>query len=216
MITGVAVVPGALALLPSYAGADDVLAELRSAARDAVDDVVCEADRVVLVTATDREPRHTGPSIGRRVGEVLLDGRACSVMEIPWDATVDECLARGAELAEEHAGPTRTALVVVADGSACRSIKAPGHFDERAAGFDDALVAALRQADPAGLTALDPDLGTALLAQGRAPLQVLAGAMGAHVGDGERDENSGHWLCESLEQSDPFGVLYVVARLTRR
>ena len=90
------------------------------------------------------------------------------------------------------------------------------HFDERAAGFDDALVAALRQADPAGLTALDPDLGTALLAQGRAPLQVLAGAMGAHVGDGERDENSGHWLCESLEQSDPFGVLYVVARLTRR
>lgn len=211
MITAVAVVPSALALLPAYAGSDDVLSGLRSAAREAVEDVVSDADRVVLVTATDREPRHTFASIGRRVGEVLLDGREAHSSEIPWDASPPVCLDRGRTLAADHTHGS-TAIVVVADGSACRSIKAPGHLDGRSTGFDEQWVGALRRADGEELAALDPVLAADLLAHGRAPLQVLAGVLAAT----DESDEGGHWLCESLEQSDPYGVLYVVARLARR
>lgn len=208
MITGIAVVPGALALLPEMVGRIDVLADLRAAAHEAVEDVTSDAERVVVVTATDREPRHTEASIGRRVAEVLLDGRPAEWSEIAWDATVSECLARGVELAADCAGGTLAALVIVADGSACRTEKAPGHFDERAAGFDEAWLSALRRADAAALGALDPVLATELLAHGRAPLQVLAGLLSA-----DANAEGGTWLCESLERSDPFGVMYAVARL---
>ncbi len=209
MITAVAVVPGALALLPRYAGVIDVLADLRAACLEAVEDVATDADRVVLVSATDRAPRHTGVSIGRRVGEVLLDGRTQESVEIPWDATVQECLTAGRGLLEAYAERGTTALVVVADGSACRSAKAPGHLDERSLPFDESWVTALRGTDARALAELDPGLATELLAHGRAPLQVLAGVLG------ESGDDGGRWLCASLEASDPFGVQYVVARLTR-
>ena len=45
--------------------------------------------------------------------------------------------------------------VVVADGTAKRTEKAPGHFDPRAESFDDSVDAALRNGDPDGLLALD-------------------------------------------------------------
>ena len=79
----------------------------------------------------------------------------------------------------------RTALLVVGDGAATHTEKAPGYLDERAGPFDDAVAAALATADPAALAALDPALAADLWAAGRAPWQVLAGATRDGTWEGE-------------------------------
>lgn len=54
--------------------------------------------------------------------------------------------------------------LVRANGSAMRTEKAPGHFDERAAGFDAALGEALRSGDLDALRSLDEALAAELWA----------------------------------------------------
>ncbi|MFE5241849.1 MULTISPECIES: class III extradiol dioxygenase subunit B-like domain-containing protein [unclassified Streptomyces] len=107
------------------------------------------------------------------------------------------CLRAGAGLA---GGPERVALLVMGDGSACRTVKAPGYLDERAADFDAEAARALGNADLAALSALDASLAYELKASGRAPWQVLAGAaQGAELGG------------KLLHEDAPYGVGYVVA-----
>ncbi|MEV4973147.1 class III extradiol dioxygenase subunit B-like domain-containing protein [Streptomyces scopuliridis] len=109
----------------------------------------------------------------------------------------ERCLRTGQEIAA-RAG--RVALLVMGDASACRSLKAPGYLDERAAGFDEEVARALRTADVAALKALDAELAYELKAAGRAPWQVLAGAAeGAGLGG------------ELLYEDAPYGVGYLVA-----
>src|SRR5690606_11020203 len=100
------------------------------------------------------------------------------------------------------AAPRPTALLVMGDGSARRGPRAPGHFDERAHGFDSDLVDALREGDPARLAGLDAGLARALLAQGRAALQALAGAAAAQDAPPRAD---------LVYADDPYGVMYAVA-----
>lgn len=109
----------------------------------------------------------------------------------------ERCAALGAELA----GPDeRVALLVMGDASACRTLKAPGYLDERAAGFDAEVARALAAADTAGLKALDADLARELRACGRAPWQIMAGAA------------EGAGLSGALLYDDaPYGVGYLVA-----
>ncbi|WP_370415218.1 class III extradiol dioxygenase subunit B-like domain-containing protein [Streptomyces fradiae] len=107
------------------------------------------------------------------------------------------CAATGREIA---ASAERVALLVMGDGSACRTLKAPGYLDERAEPFDAAVGRALGAADPAALLALDAELAYELKAAGRAPWQVLAGAaQGAGL--------AGRLLYEDA----PYGVGYFVA-----
>ncbi|MFC8147009.1 class III extradiol dioxygenase subunit B-like domain-containing protein [Streptomyces paradoxus] len=94
----------------------------------------------------------------------------------------------------------RVALLVMGDASACRTLKAPGYLDERAAPFDAEVARALGAADAAALTALDTGLAHELKASGRAPWQVLAGAAeGADLGG------------SLLYEDAPYGVGYIVA-----
>ncbi|MET9901344.1 class III extradiol dioxygenase subunit B-like domain-containing protein [Streptomyces sp. NPDC006446] len=94
----------------------------------------------------------------------------------------------------------RVALLVMGDASACRTLKAPGYLDERAAGFDAEVARALGTADVAALKALDTALAQELKAAGRAPWQVLAGAAeGAGLGGA------------LLYDDAPYGVGYLVA-----
>ncbi|MCQ4082944.1 class III extradiol dioxygenase subunit B-like domain-containing protein [Streptomyces sp. RB6PN25] len=110
---------------------------------------------------------------------------------------VERCLQAGRELA---ASAERVALLVMGDGSARRSEKAPGYLDERAGPFDESVAAALAAADAAALATLDERLAAELLAAGRAPWQVLAGAAeGAGL--------SGTLLYDEA----PYGVGYFVA-----
>lgn len=111
--------------------------------------------------------------------------------------TAERCRSAGAEAAGRAA---RVALLVMGDASACRTLKAPGYLDERAAGFDAEVARALGTADVAALQALDAGLARELKASGRAPWQVLAGAA-------EEAELGGALLYEDA----PYGVGSVVA-----
>ncbi|MDH6629625.1 hypothetical protein M2271_007461 [Streptomyces sp. LBL] len=109
----------------------------------------------------------------------------------------ERCIQVGRDIA---AGAERVALLVMGDASACRTLKAPGYLDERAAPFDEEAARALGAADLAALRALDADLAYELKASGRAPWQVLAGAA--------EDASLGGTL---LYEDAPYGVGYVVA-----
>ena len=100
------------------------------------------------------------------------------------------------------AGDRRVAMLVLGDGSACRSPQAPGHFDERAEAYDAVVAGALATADVAALAALDPELSDQLQFAGRPSWQVLAGAA-ATVEQG--------FVSELLYDAAPYGVGYFVA-----
>jgi len=68
-------------------------------------------------------------------------------------------------------------VVVSADGSATRTEKAPGFFDERAADFDKAIQAALAAGDAAALAALDEDLAEELWCRGVPAFRAMAALM---------------------------------------
>ena len=161
-----------------------------------------------------------GPPCGRAlptalaVGAWFLDeadpGRARTYLGVSEQESPAACAALGAALSSPTApmpGGTCSALrlLVVADGSARRTEKAPGHLDPRAEPYDAALVHALRVGDPSALLGLDAEQGRALLAAGRAPLQVLAGAVRHAAPEAFAGAQVSH-------VDDPYGVLYVVAR----
>lgn len=129
-----------------------------------------------------------------------------------WSAAPVEGLGVGEQLEQEQcavagraiAGSAdRVALLVMGDGSACRSLKAPGYLDPRAEPFDAAVASALGGADLGALAALDAELAHALKAAGRAPWQVLAGAA----------QDAG-LSGELLYEAAPYGVGYFVAAWT--
>ncbi|MDV9177884.1 class III extradiol dioxygenase subunit B-like domain-containing protein, partial [Streptomyces sp. W16] len=109
----------------------------------------------------------------------------------------ERCIEVGKDIVAQA---ERVALLVMGDASACRTLKAPGYLDERAAPFDAEVARALGAADVPALKALDAELAYELKASGRAPWQVLAGAAeGADLGGA------------LLYEDAPYGVGYVVA-----
>lgn len=136
-------------------------------------------------------------TIGRRLLGAPPDG----YLAVADDATPSACARLGAELAVRA---DRVALLVMGDASACRTERSPGYLDGRAEGFDAGIARALAGADAGALARLDPGLAADLLAAGRAPWQVLAGAAG-----------DGRFTGELLADEAPYGVGYLVASWTR-
>lgn len=95
-------------------------------------------------------------------------------------------------------GGDDTAVLVMGDGSARRSERAPGYIDPRAAAYDGAVAAALRAGDAAALRDLDPALGAELMAAG-----VPAWRVAGHL--------PGPWSAELLYDAAPYGVGYLAA-----
>ncbi len=153
-------------------------------------------------------PKGTAPSDDRplpaplAVGAWLLD--RADWADAPIEGLgVDEAAAPGLCAGLGHglaASAERVALLVMGDGSACRTVKAPGYLDERAAGFDAEAARALGTADVAALLAMDTELAYELKVAGRAPWQVLAGAAEDAGLDGRL-----------LFEDAPYGVGYFVA-----
>lgn len=139
------------------------------------------------------------------VGAWLLDragwGGPVKGLAVPDYLEPQLCTENGRHLADSAA---RVGLLVLGDGSARHSVKAPGYLDERAADFDALVARSLATADAdGGLAALDDELAFELMASGRAPWQVLAGAAEAAGLD-----------AELLYQDAPYGVGYLVAAWT--
>ena len=137
------VVPSTLALLPEYAGLTDPVADLRAACLDAVRWLV--------------EGQPDGIAVARVEQRADNLGRGAS-------ASAGDRIARHLLTEAGFGGPagSGTGLLVVGNGSARRTEKAPGHLDDRAADFDARLGAALREGDPDALLALDEPLAEEL------------------------------------------------------
>lgn len=94
--------------------------------------------------------------------------------------------------------PEGDSLLVVADGSAKRTEKAPGGFDPRAEQLDADIAAALRAGDPRLLAALDAELAA----------ELWAGGVPAWHAVGELKRRR---TARVLYDDAPFGVGYFVA-----
>ena len=138
----------------------------------------------------------------------IADLRAAVLRAAAWLSEDVEILAtaQGRRVAESvlaarttTGGPGRSVLVV-ANGSACRTEKAPGFLDERAEAFDAALARALTAPDPDALRALDGGLAQELWAD-VAALPALADALAP----GARTVAVDH-------DAAPYGVQYWVVR----
>jgi hypothetical protein len=133
----------------------------------------------VEAPARHREEPSTLPlslTLGRWLLERVRWRGAVALQEVDAAAPAAQCLDLGRRLAASVG--RRTCWLVVADGSARRGTFSPGYDDSRAVPFDAGVARALDSGDVAALAALDPVLARELMAAGRAPWQVLAGAVG--------------------------------------
>jgi hypothetical protein len=177
----VVLVPSTLALLPEYAGAEDPVADLRAACADAVRWLVSRHPDAVRLVAAPLRPEERARGLdsppGERVGRHLLAAAG-------FRGRLDDG-AHGA--------------LVVANGTAKRTEKAPGHLDDRAAAFDDAVDRACRRGDGLALRGLDAGLAEELWVRDWPALLTLAGLL-----DG--------CPMEIDYSGDPYGVQYWVGR----
>jgi hypothetical protein len=146
-------------------------------------------------------PAGNGVPLSVGLGVYLLDQAGYAgprrLQSVREDEQPADCLRLGKDIGETA---ERTGLLVMADGSARRGPRAPGHHDERAAAFDAEVERALRAGDLHALEAIDPALARELMATGRPAWQVLAGAThGATL------------RADVMYAGDPFGVMYLVS-----
>jgi hypothetical protein len=183
-----AVVPPVPALLPEYAGLTDPVPELRNACRAAVAWLTSGGPSRIAVLADPAEPtnvaRCVSESLAMRTAHVMLGeaGFTGEALQIPPSAL----------RSEGH-------VLVLANGSARRSEKAPGHLDGRSFAFDDAIENALRHGDAGSLASVDVELGCALMAAGVLAVRSLGSLAGSRI------------VPTMLYADDPFGVCYWVA-----
>jgi hypothetical protein len=230
MITAAALCPAPPLLARELTGGDPVLPELRQACLAAAERLLLGQPEVIAVVGAAPQTRTWDgastldvASFGRAaavgagtlagtpglpaslgLGARLLDQAGYAGRRILQAIGQDEPAAACVELGErlsESAG--RMALLVMADGSARRGRRAPGHLDQRSAGFDAEVERAVRAGDLGALAAVDPALARELMATGRPAWQVLSGAMRAR-----------RPVVEVRYADDPFGVAYLVASLS--
>jgi hypothetical protein len=219
-VVAVAACPATPLLSPAVAVTRNGVGAVQDAARSAVAAELASGPEVVVVVGEAPETRPydgtwdwrgfgvplrgpDGAALPRAlgVGAWLLDDAGWAgprrYLGVGADASPAACADLGEALDLEDA---LLGLLVIGDGSARRSLKAPGHLDARAEACDAVVAGALAAADTSALAGLDPDLGTELMAAGRAPWQVLAGAAG------ERP-----WDSRLLLHEAPYGVGWLVA-----
>ncbi|TFV86836.1 hypothetical protein [Blastococcus sp. CT_GayMR16] len=105
------------------------------------------------------------------------------------------------QLVRDLPGPL--GILAMGDGSARRTVKAPGYLDDAAAPFDATVAAALASGDAAALAALDLGEGERLLAAGTRTWQAVGAALTGRA-------VTAHLLLDAA----PFGVGYLVADWT--
>jgi hypothetical protein len=217
MLTAAVLSPGPPLLVPGLSGADPDAALLRAACAEAVEVLLATAPDVVAVigahTTTTRwstsaradlcayglaggRPEIVSPlSVG--LGALLLDWAEHRGARLMWSVGPDQAAQVAAQVV---AAAPRVGLLVIADGSARRTLKAPGYLDERSGPYDSRVRQAVSTGDMATLRRLDPNLARELMATGWPALQVLAAALG---------DDCPH---ATIHYDDaPFGVGYLVA-----
>jgi hypothetical protein len=220
--TAVAFVPSTPLLVPAVAGrAARDLAGLRTAVDEAVGSMLAIRPEVVVVVGVggERGMRYGPGDLGSLRGlGVDLDvpfagrqrpgGRATPLAHTIGASLLDDAGWAGArlgvapdDLAAALSGlPATTGVLAVGDGSARRTLKAPGHLDDAAEPFDAVVAAALRNGDAAALSALDVVEGERLMAAGTRTWRAIGTAL------------AGRPVTARLHHdAAPLGVGYLVA-----
>ncbi len=195
MIETALVLPSAPALLPWLSETDPV-PELRAACSAALGKLLAQDPQRIVVVAAPvsglNRARGVTEPLGHRLARHLLG-------DTPFEAQ-PALPCTGAALLEQ-AQVARTALVVVADGSASRGEKAPGHLRPDALGFDATIEEALLTGDVETLARIDPDRARELWCEGAAGFRVLA------------EVARGREVTTEMDYADaPYGVAWWVAR----
>ena len=218
----VAFCPSPPLLLPAVEGrpAAETTA-LRRACADAVTAMLAVHPEVVLVVGDGGPPGvrfGAGDGGGLRgfgvEADLALDGHVRpGAQRLPLAHTVGAWLLDEANFAGTRLGvgpadsgellrnlPGPVGVLAVGDGSARRSVKAPGYLDDSAGSFDAAVAKALATGDAGALASLDPDAGRRLLAAGVPTWRAVGSAL------------AGREINARLHYDDaPFGVGYLVA-----
>lgn len=135
--------------------------------------------------------------------QVDAAGLVVSAAPVPPGTAPVDCARIGRELAAGLVGTAEpVGLLVLGDGAATHTARAPGYFDPRAAGFDARVAAALGSPDLGALLALDAGLSDELGVAGREAWQVGAAAAQA---------SAARWRGKLLHSAAPYGVAYHVA-----
>lgn len=189
----------------------------RAAAAQAVEALVASAPTSVVVVAREEV---TGPADAAAGGTLAAHGIDVAAGS-SGDASLGLGHTVGAWLLDSAGwdGPRRYAstvtadelgddvgVLVVADGSATRTDKAPGHLDERAEAFDAAIASALRDGDADALGGIDLDLADELWCRGAATLRSVGDALAARMHRDERQVSVG-----AVRDEAPLGVGWFVA-----
>lgn len=233
MISGAVFCPQPPVLVPALAGvAATELEAVRASCRAAITELAAAGHQLVVLGAGPTSQLHSPLARGTLAGfgvpgEVHLGAPTCGgALELPPSLTVAAWLMRdalgprsgaigvsvGPDFARSAAAvdllrraeETDIALVVAGDGSARRSVAAPGHLDDRAEEFDARIAAALAAGDAEALAGLDPELGEQLMAVG-VPAWRAAGSL----------LTAARYRAELLTDVAPYGVGYFVARWHR-
>ena len=220
VITAVAFVPSTPMMIPAVAsGAAHELDQMRQIAVNAVADVVVGADAVLVVGAGD-DSRLINSGVGSMRGfgvpvDVTLGDDAETeiglagtiglwlVQQTQWQgplAVLEVCGPPGTELQQVVQAPRATALIVVGDGSAARTEKAPGYLHRDAEAFDRDVQAALIAGDPASLAQLEVDRARRVMAAGVDAWHALANALAGST-----------ITAQSFYAEAPYGVGYFIA-----
>ena len=233
MISGAAFCPQPPVLVPDLAGsAAPELDDLRDACRTAIRAVAAAGHQLVLIGAGPTSILHSPLARGTLAGfglagEIHLGAPTCGgALELPLALTVGAWLVRdtlgprssaigisvGPDFSTSSAAvellrlaeDSEIALVVLGDGSARRSVAAPGHLDERAEGFDAAVVSALEAGDADSLAELDEKVGAELMAVGVPAWRAVGSVLGAE-----------RYRTAVLADVAPYGVGYFIATWLR-
>ena len=215
MVSAIAFCPSPPLLVPELAaGAAGELDPLRAACREAVRRLLAAGPDQVIVIGTGSgggrfPPGSTGTLAGYGVPVTAsLPGAAPRPGPLPLPLTLGAWLLSGADLpcqgvvvdGDTPSLPDAQAYLVVGDGSARRTERAPGYVDRRAEPFDAAVAAALAAGDAAALRDLDPVLGAELLAAGVPAWRAVGRALAGRGYD-----------ADLLYDAAPYGVGYFVA-----
>jgi hypothetical protein len=199
VIDTVLVLPTPRALLPPLSE-DDPVTDLRAACVAAVAGLPDAGQVHVVAVPTDEAnlARGVEEPLGHRIARYLLGSRTFMPdLALPWTAAslLEQDPGTG-----EHPLPATT-LLVMADGSARRTEKAPGHLHPDAVAFDDAIEQALREGDAETLASTDLERAEELWSQGAPGFRLLGEvARGRHI------------RAEVTYADAPYGVAWWVAR----
>jgi hypothetical protein len=230
VLTGAALCPATPLLWPQATGRDPVVADLRDACAHAVRRLVETGPDLLAVIGPARatgewdpgarlDPSVFAPGSTPRAGAAKAGGTALPpalglgaflldqagyggqrrLQAVGTTEPAGACAALGRQLRDAGTG---TALLVMGDGSARRTLKAPGYLDSRAGAFDAEAERAVRECDFAALSHLDQQLAQELMVTGWPAWQALAGAAQGLV-----------LTADVLYCDAPFGVGYIVASI---